>query len=53
VQQAVADDGRQDRIVEDLSPVLEILVAGHDQSGAFITAAHQAEEQSGFGIRKG
>ena len=34
VQQAVQDGGGQDRIVEDLAPVDEALVAGQNDGGA-------------------
>lgn len=47
VDEAV-DHGRGDHVVaEDLSPAAEDLVAGHDQTRAFISGRNQLEEQVG------
>jgi hypothetical protein len=45
VNQAVDHGGGDDLVAEDLAPAAEGLVAGDDERGALVAAAHQLEEQ--------
>ncbi len=38
MEQAVEDRRGQDLVVEDLAPIREALVAGHDQAGPLVAA---------------
>ena len=48
MQEPIQDRRGQDWIIEDLTPVREALVAGHNQTPTFIAADQQAEEQTGL-----
>ncbi len=44
MQEPIQDRSGQDLIVEDLTPVLEALVAGHDETTALVATDEQLEE---------
>ena len=48
MKQAVKDRGGEDLVVEDLAPVREALVAGHDQAGSLVPADQEPEEEAGL-----
>ncbi len=46
MERAVEDRVGQDLVVEDLAPVREALVAGHDEAGPFVAADEEPEEEA-------
>lgn len=49
MEQAVEDNGDQNVVVEDPTPIWETLVGGNDQADPLVAAYYnEAEEQTGF-----
>ena len=48
MQEPIQDRRGQDLIIEELAPVREALVAGHDQTPTLVAADQQPEEQAGL-----
>ena len=48
MEESIENRGGEDLIVEDLAPVDEALVAGDDQTAAFVAAHEQPKEETGF-----
>ena len=53
MKESVQDSSGQHMVVEDLAPVHEALVAGHNQAGSFIATHDEPEDETGLFPGKG